>query len=76
VVAGAIIASSLAFGDFIAPALVGGPSGIMITNIVVNLLGVAFDWPMAASIGVVTIILGMLLISIAQYFEHRGAVRL
>jgi spermidine/putrescine transport system permease protein len=48
----------------------------MITNIVVNLLGVAFDWPMAASIGVVTIILGMLLISIAQYFEHRGAVRL
>jgi spermidine/putrescine transport system permease protein len=76
VVAGAIITSSLAFGDFIAPALVGGPSGIMITNIVVNLLGVAFDWPMAASIGVVTIILGMLLISIAQYFEHRGAVRL
>ena len=45
-------------------------------HIVVNLLGVAFDWPMAASIGVVTIILGMLLISIAQYFEHRGAVRL
>ena len=72
VVAGAIIASSLAFGDFIAPALVGGPSGIMITNIVVNLLGVAFDWPMAAAIGVVTIFLGLLLISIAQYFEHLG----
>lgn len=76
VVAGAIIASSLAFGDFIAPALVGGPSGIMITNIVVNLLGVAFDWPMAAAIGVVTIALGLLFISIAQYFEHRKAVRL
>ncbi len=76
VVAGAIITSSLAFGDFIAPALVGGPSGVMITNIVVNLLGVAFDWPMAAAIGVVTIILGLLLISVAQYFEHKTAVRL
>jgi spermidine/putrescine transport system permease protein len=76
VVAGAIIASSLAFGDFIAPALVGGPSGVMITNIVVNLLGVAFDWPMAAAIGVVTIGLGLALISIAQYFEHKTAVRL
>ncbi len=76
VVAGAIITSSLAFGDFIAPALVGGPSGVMITNIVVNLLGVAFDWPMAAAIGVVTIVLGLILISVAQYFEHRTAVRL
>ncbi|MGD9502780.1 MAG: ABC transporter permease [Methyloceanibacter sp.] len=76
VMAGVIIASSLAFGDFIAPALVGGPSGIMITNIVVNLLGVAFDWPMAAAIGVVTIALGIALISLAQYFEHKKAVRL
>jgi spermidine/putrescine transport system permease protein len=76
VVAGAIITSSLAFGDFIAPALVGGPSGIMITNIVVNLLGVAFDWPMAAAIGVVTIIFGLLLISLAQHVEHRTSVRL
>jgi spermidine/putrescine transport system permease protein len=76
VVAGAIITSSLAFGDFIAPALVGGPSGIMITNIVVNLLGVAFDWPMAAAIGVVTIALGLILITIAQHVEHKSSVRL
>lgn len=76
VVAGAIITSSLAFGDFIAPALVGGASGIMITNIVVNLLGVAFDWPMAAAIGVVTIIIGLVLLSIAQHIEHKTSVRL
>lgn len=76
VVAGAIITSSLAFGDFIAPALVGGASGIMITNIVVNLLGVAFDWPMAAAIGVVTIVIGLVLLSVAQHIEHKTSVRL
>jgi spermidine/putrescine transport system permease protein len=48
----------------------------MITNIVVNLLGVAFDWPMAAAIGVVTIALGLILITIAQHVEHKSSVRL
>ncbi len=51
VVAGGIITFSLAFGDFVAPVLVGGPDSVMISNIVINLLGVAFDWPMAAAIG-------------------------
>lgn len=76
VVAGAIITFSLSFGDFIAPALVGGPDAVMISNIVVNLLGVAFDWPMAAAIGIVVIAFGLTLISAANYLEHRVAVRI
>jgi len=75
VLAGAIITFSLATGDFIAPALVGGPSAIMISNVVINLLGVAFDWPMAASIGIVVIGVGTALISVAQYLEHRSQAR-
>jgi spermidine/putrescine transport system permease protein len=75
VVAGAVITFSLSFGDFVAPALVGGPDAVMISNIVVNLLGVAFDWPMAAAIGIVVIAFAMTLISVAQYLEHRAAVR-
>ena len=75
VVAGAIITFSLAFGDFVAPALVGGADAVMISNIVINLLGVAFDWPMAAAIGVVVIAFGLVLISASQSVEKRGAVR-
>jgi len=75
VVAGAVITFSLSFGDFVAPTLVGGPDAVMISNIVVNLLGVAFDWPMAAAIGVVVIGFALTLISIAQHLEARAAVR-
>jgi spermidine/putrescine transport system permease protein len=75
VIAGAIITFALATGDFIAPALVGGPNAVMISNVVINLLGVAFDWPMAASIGIVVIGVGTALISAAQYLEHRSQAR-
>jgi spermidine/putrescine transport system permease protein len=75
VLAGAIITFALATGDFIAPALVGGPDAVMISNVVINLLGVAFDWPMAASIGIVVIGVGTALISVSQYLEHRAQAR-
>ena len=66
----------IAFGDFVAPALVGGADAVMISNIVINLLGVAFDWPMAAAIGIVVIAFGLTLISVSTRVEERGAVRL
>jgi spermidine/putrescine transport system permease protein len=75
VIAGGIITFSLAFGDFVAPALVGGADAVMISNIVINLLGVAFDWPMAAAIGIVVIGFGLTLISASQHVEKRGAIR-
>lgn len=76
VLAGAVITFSLAFGDFVAPALVGGPDAVMISNIVINLLGVAFDWPMASAIGISVIGLGIALIAFANWLEHRTTVRL
>ncbi len=75
IVAGAIITFSLAFGDFVAPVLVGGPDSIMISNIVINLLGVAFDWPLAAAIGLVIITLGLLLITASGWLEEKSQVR-
>src|SRR3989442_15784070 len=50
--AGATFAFVLTLGDFLAPLLVGGASGIMISNIVVSLFGAAFDWPLGAAISV------------------------
>jgi spermidine/putrescine transport system permease protein len=76
VIAGGIITFSLAFGDFVAPALVGGADAVMISNIVINLLGVAFDWPMAAAIGIVVIVLGLSLITLSSHLEERSKARL
>jgi spermidine/putrescine transport system permease protein len=76
VVAGGIITFSLAFGDFVAPALVGGADALMISNIVINLLGVAFDWPMAGAIGIVVIGFGLTLITVSGRLEEKGKVRL
>ena len=76
IIAGAIITFSLAFGDFVAPVLVGGPDSLMISNIVINLLGVAFDWPLAAAIGLIIITLGLALISASGWLEEKAQVRL
>ena len=76
IIAGGVITFSLAFGDFVAPVLVGGPDSVMISNIVINLLGVAFDWPMAAAIGLIIITLGLGLISLTGWLEEKTQVRL
>jgi spermidine/putrescine transport system permease protein len=62
-VAGATFAFVLSLGDFLAPLLLGGPSGIMISNIVVSLFGAAYNWPLGAAIS-----LGMLLIVVSLLF--------
>lgn len=63
VVAGATFAFVLSLGDFLAPLLLGGPSGIMISNIVVSLFGAAYNWPLGAAIS-----LGMLAIVVSLLF--------
>ena len=65
VVAGATFAFVLSLGDFLAPLLLGGPSGIMISNIVVSLFGAAYNWPMGAaiSLGILVLVVGLLFLS-------------
>ncbi len=57
VLAGATFAFVLTLGDFLAPLLVGGPSGIMISNIVVSLFGGAYNWPLGAAISLCLLLL-------------------
>src|SRR5690606_3556679 len=76
VLAGGVITFSLGFGDFIAPALLGGADSIMISSVVISLLGVANDRPLAAAIGVAIILMAMALLTVSQYLEKRTQVRL
>ncbi len=57
VLAGATFAFVLSLGDFLAPLLLGGPSGIMISNIVVSLFGAAYNWPLGAAISLCMLLL-------------------
>ncbi len=75
ILAGAVITFSLGFGDFVTPSLVGGPDDLMITNLVVNLLGVSMDRPLASAIGVVIIAFSVLLLIGANAAERRTQVR-
>src|SRR5258707_6670201 len=67
--AGATFAFVLSLGDFLAPLLVGGPSGSMIANLVQSLFGAAYDWPLGAAISVFILIITVALLAVTQRVE-------
>jgi spermidine/putrescine transport system permease protein len=69
--AGATFAFVLTLGDFLAPLLVGGPSGIMISNIVVSLFGAAYNWPLGAAISFCMMLLVVTLLFATERLEKR-----
>jgi spermidine/putrescine transport system permease protein len=69
--AGATFAFVLSLGDFLAPILVGGAGGIMISNIVQTLFGAAYDWPLGAAISVAMLLLVVGLLFAVERLEKR-----
>jgi len=70
-VAGATFSFVLSLGDFLAPLLVGGPSGVMISNIVVGLFGAAYNWPLGAAISACMMILVLALLFATGRLEKK-----
>jgi spermidine/putrescine transport system permease protein len=73
--AGATFAFVLTLGDFLAPLLVGGPSSVMIANIVQSLFGTAYDWPLGAAISVCILLLTISLLFLTERLEKRWTFR-
>ena len=73
--AGATFAFVLSLGDFLAPLLVGGPSGTMIANVVESLFGAAFDWPLGAAISVGILVITISLLFLSEFLEKRWAFK-
>jgi spermidine/putrescine transport system permease protein len=71
VLTGATFAFVLSLGDFLAPLLLGGPSGIMISNVVVSLFGSAYNWPLGAAISLSMLLAVVALISLVQWGEKK-----
>ena len=75
VLAGATFAFVLSLGDFLAPLLLGGPSGIMISNIVVSLFGAAYNWPLGAAISLCILLLVVSLLFLSEQLEKKWSFR-
>jgi spermidine/putrescine transport system permease protein len=75
VLAGATFAFVLSLGDFLAPLLLGGPSGIMISNIVVSLFGAAYNWPLGAAISFCMLGLVVGLLFLSERLEKKWSFR-
>ncbi len=75
VLAGATFAFVLSLGDFLAPQLLGGPSGIMISNIVVSLFGAAYNWPLGAAISLCMLVLVVSLLFVSERLEKKWSFR-
>ena len=73
--AGATFAFLLTLGDFLAPLLVGGPTSIMIANIVQSLFGTAYEWPLGAAISVSILLLTISLLFFTERLEKRWSFR-
>jgi spermidine/putrescine transport system permease protein len=74
-VAGATFAFVLSLGDFLAPLLVGGASGTMISNVVQSLFGAAYDWPLGAAISVSILIVIISLLFLTERLEKRWSFK-
>ncbi len=72
---GVIAASLLVFiptvGDYVTPTLVGGPSGIMIGNIIQSMFGKAFNWPLGAAISVMSMLTVTIMVCAFLWGTHR-----
>src|SRR6266705_3760082 len=71
VLAGATFAFVLSLGDFLAKLMLGGPSGIMISNIVVSLFGAAYNWPLGAAISLCMLVLVLSLLFMSEKLEKK-----
>lgn len=75
VLAGATFAFVLSLGDFLAPLLLGGPGGIMISNIVVSLFGAAYNWPLGAAISFCLLGFVIALLFFSEKLEKKWSFR-
>lgn len=74
VLAACLIVFILALGFFVTPALMGGPSDVMIAMLIERAAEVTLDWPLAASLSLV--LLAVTLLLYALYFRFADARRL
>jgi len=72
VLAGATIAFCLAFGDFIAAFLVGGPGDLLVANLVQTQFGAALNWPLGAALSMIILVVVVAVLTLAHRLDRLG----
>ena len=67
--AGATITFCLTFGDFIAPILVGGPDGSMISNVITSQYGTALNWPLGSALAILMLVIVLAIIEVSDRLQ-------
>lgn len=62
-------------GDYVTPALVGGPSSTMIGSIIQAQFGKADDWPFGAAVAVLTMLVILAVVAVARALDKRFGSR-
>lgn len=74
IISGSLIVFILAIGFFITPALMGGPSDVMIAMLIERSVEIMFDWPAAAVMSLV--LLALTLVLYAVYYRVTDVQRM
>ena len=76
IIAACLLVFITTVGDYVTPSLVGGPSGIMIGNIIQSMFGKGLNWPLGAAISIATMItitaITCFLLMLIQRFQKRS----
>jgi len=71
ILAGGVFTLGLSAGDFVAPSLVGGPSDVMISQLIYTEFGAVNNRPFAAAIGFTLLLFVMVLVFLSSHLEKR-----
>lgn len=75
VLAGALVVFVPTVGDYVTPALVGGPASTMIGSLIQAEFGKANDWPFGAALAVSVMLLILVLILVVRFVDGRFGSR-
>ena len=75
VLAGALVVFVPTLGDYVTPALVGGPGSIMIGNQIQAQFGKANDWPFGAALAVSTMLVILMAMALVRMANRRWGSR-
>ena len=75
IIAGSMLVFIPSVGEYVIPELVGGPDNLMIGKVLWQAFSDQNNWPLAAAIAVVMVMLLVVPIALQQYFNEREAAK-
>jgi len=75
VLAGAVVVFVPTVGDYVTPALVGGPSSTMIGTLIEAQFGKAQDWPFGSALAIVVMLVILVVIVAVRLADRRFGSR-